>query len=169
MTQITVQDGKVVVRDGKVGTGEGCCCGGGECDCEACAVTVTVEVETETIEVTTNDVWSDSVQLCLDLGGQNTSSNGRQARAKSYCENGNVKVVVELTWQAAGYCARGLFYSYSFDTCGADGCPTGEATLVSTTDTGELDDIFGTCADPFVNRSCSTITAPSSITANPLP
>lgn len=34
MTQITLQDGKLVLRDGKVGTGEGCCCGGGGgCDC----------------------------------------------------------------------------------------------------------------------------------------
>lgn len=33
MTQITVQDGKVVMRDGKVGTGEGCCCEGCGC-CE---------------------------------------------------------------------------------------------------------------------------------------
>lgn len=31
MTQITVQDGKIVLRDGKVGTGEGCCCEGGFC------------------------------------------------------------------------------------------------------------------------------------------
>jgi hypothetical protein len=26
MTQITLQDGKLVLRDGKVGTGEACCC-----------------------------------------------------------------------------------------------------------------------------------------------
>ena len=29
MTKITLQDGKVVLRDGKVGTEQGCCCGGG--------------------------------------------------------------------------------------------------------------------------------------------
>lgn len=32
MTEITVQDGKVVLRDGKVGTQAACCCGGA-CDC----------------------------------------------------------------------------------------------------------------------------------------
>lgn len=35
MTAITVQDGKIVMRDGKVGTEQACCCGGcvctGEC------------------------------------------------------------------------------------------------------------------------------------------
>jgi hypothetical protein len=31
MTRITLQDGKVVLRDGKVGTEEACCCGGCPC------------------------------------------------------------------------------------------------------------------------------------------
>ena len=34
MTLITFQDGKAVMRDGKVGTEQGCCCGGGQpCVC----------------------------------------------------------------------------------------------------------------------------------------
>lgn len=33
MTQITVQDGKVLVEAGKVGTGEGCCCDSGTGAC----------------------------------------------------------------------------------------------------------------------------------------
>lgn len=33
MTLITFQDGKPVMRDGKVGTEQDCCCGGGECAC----------------------------------------------------------------------------------------------------------------------------------------
>jgi hypothetical protein len=34
VTRITVQDGKIVLRDGKVGTEEACCCGeGGPCEC----------------------------------------------------------------------------------------------------------------------------------------
>lgn len=43
MTQITVQDGKVVMRDGQVGAGAGCCCDG-ECatDEECCACTYTI-------------------------------------------------------------------------------------------------------------------------------
>jgi hypothetical protein len=32
VTRITLQDGKIVIRDGKVGTEEACCCGGA-CDC----------------------------------------------------------------------------------------------------------------------------------------
>lgn len=31
MSELTVQDGKLVVRDGKIGTGQACCCGGGHC------------------------------------------------------------------------------------------------------------------------------------------
>jgi hypothetical protein len=34
MTRITLQDGRVVLRDGKVGTQQGCCCGGGGCPCK---------------------------------------------------------------------------------------------------------------------------------------
>ncbi len=36
MTALTVQDGKLVLRDGALGVGEGCCCGGCEC-VEVCA------------------------------------------------------------------------------------------------------------------------------------
>lgn len=39
MTQITFQDGKIVLRDGKVGTGQGCCCGE---EVRDCLVTVNV-------------------------------------------------------------------------------------------------------------------------------
>lgn len=34
MTALTVQDGKLVLRDGKLGSGQGCCCQ--ECDCAPC-------------------------------------------------------------------------------------------------------------------------------------
>ena len=33
MPRITVQDGRLVLRDGKVGTGQGCCCQEPDCDC----------------------------------------------------------------------------------------------------------------------------------------
>lgn len=39
MTQITLQDGKLVLHDGKVGTEQACCCGG-DCCCK-CRVKVT--------------------------------------------------------------------------------------------------------------------------------
>jgi len=35
VTRITLQDGKIVIRDGKVGTEEACCCGDGECTADA--------------------------------------------------------------------------------------------------------------------------------------
>jgi hypothetical protein len=45
VTRITLQDGKIVLRDGKVGTEEACCCGA--CECVECDklynVSVTVE------------------------------------------------------------------------------------------------------------------------------
>lgn len=33
---LTVQNGSLVVRDGKLGTGQGCCCGGGPCNPSTC-------------------------------------------------------------------------------------------------------------------------------------
>jgi hypothetical protein len=38
MTLITLQDGKIVVRDGKVGTEQACCCGCLECPDECCVL-----------------------------------------------------------------------------------------------------------------------------------
>lgn len=35
MTALTVQDGKLVLRDGALGVGQGCCCGGCECTCNS--------------------------------------------------------------------------------------------------------------------------------------
>ena len=44
MTRITFQDGKVVLRDGKVGTEDACCCGECVCpECEGLNVSVTIE------------------------------------------------------------------------------------------------------------------------------
>ena len=43
MTLITVQDGKIVMRDGKVGTEQECCCGEVACGTD-CGETVTVDV-----------------------------------------------------------------------------------------------------------------------------
>lgn len=42
MTLITVQNGKVVLRDGKIGTEQACCCGGPPCDCESCYLDIQV-------------------------------------------------------------------------------------------------------------------------------
>ena len=44
MTSITFQDGKVVMRDGKVGTEQGCCCGCCGCSCPDCNGGVTIEL-----------------------------------------------------------------------------------------------------------------------------
>lgn len=44
MPRITVQDGKLVVREGKVGTGHECCCGGGGNDCSNCDCSVVVSI-----------------------------------------------------------------------------------------------------------------------------
>lgn len=45
MTLITFQDGKAVMRDGKVGTEQGCCCGAGQqCVCgQNCTQEITVD------------------------------------------------------------------------------------------------------------------------------
>lgn len=161
MTLVTFQDGRVVMRDGKVGTEQACCCG--QCDCTNCDVSVIVEIESETIDVGIDNVWSAFVQLCFEAG------NSRSTRAKAYCENGKVHASVEVGWVYPGYCARVVTYNYIFDNCGPDGCPTGEAVLASTSDTGEIDDFFGNCADQAVNRSCLVFTPPTSVTVNPLP
>lgn len=40
MTLITVEDNKIVMHDGKVGTEQECCCGGNVCVCPACDTAV---------------------------------------------------------------------------------------------------------------------------------
>ena len=141
-----------------------------QCECTNCDIEVTVEVESETLSLNANDTWLEFVQLCFDDGGGESSASSRSVRAKAYCgEDGKVNVVVEIGWAAAGYCARIITYTYSFQSCDTEGCASGGATLISTDDTGEVDDFFGNCDDPFVNRACNQITAPSAVTANPLP
>lgn len=58
MTQITVQDGKIVLRDGKVGTGAGCCCGG-DCECDLIALHGSSKSIMATVTVTLPDVPGD--------------------------------------------------------------------------------------------------------------
>jgi hypothetical protein len=81
MTTITFQDGKVVLRDGKVGTEQACCCQGGQC-CGGytnCQVTYTVTLSTGQVingtgylPVTENQDVSDAVdsQLAFDVVGR---------------------------------------------------------------------------------------------------
>jgi hypothetical protein len=170
MTLITFQDGKPVLRDGKVGTEQECCCGGGECDCTLCtggSVDYELDGVTLNVPVTVENDWSPYTTLC----NEGTPPNNRGVTAYAFCqEDKTVSLVVSHSWASPGYCGRVKTFTYQFDTCDSSGCPSGDATLMSTTDTGEVDDIFGSCADPAVNRSClDGLVAPSAVTFNPLP
>ena len=79
MTQITVQDGKIVLRDGKVGTEQGCCCDG-DCGCslrEGSAIVVTVDG---------NDIALSS-PFSADGEGVEVCASGSEFLPDSYCES----------------------------------------------------------------------------------
>jgi hypothetical protein len=190
MTTIAFEDGKPVFRDGKVGTGQECCCGS-ECDCEGCDYSVDIEIEGQTLNVSLNvPSFQNRLFLCSDNGDPVTppigASTSRVVEASAYCdsETKKTKVYVRISVDCGdsfGVCDRIVEYNYSFDQCDSEGCATGNATLVSTTDTGEQPGGFGGscegfpgceggCCDPnCCNKTCFTITAPTSVTINPLP
>jgi len=105
MTLITFQDGKPLMKDGKVGTEQDCCCetGGGEggggdpvpCDCTSQPSGITLPGNTP-VSVTTN---------CPCLNDANLSASGTlNAIAASDCDN-----VGSEMYMTIGYCGDLLF------------------------------------------------------------
>ena len=178
MTLITVQDGKIVLRDGQVGTEQACCCGGG-CNCTCNDYVFSVVIEGQTLSVDSVNTFAQQ-QLCLecadvppvpgktkctDVPGRTfLGSTARDAfldyNSVTVDENGCLFIdVVVATCAGDGMfdcdtlCTR--TFTYKLPPCDASGCPNGEAALVNTVD-------LGLCEEEC---DCCTITAPTSVTA----
>jgi hypothetical protein len=122
MTLITLQGGKIVLREGKVGTEEACCCGGDlpEC-CEYCEGTATVygqEVEISSVigQGDSENFWTlvcagkvDPPQLLSE--GFLLFFSYAVARAWYECDAVTGKLVVKVRINAFGIAAGENFYS----------------------------------------------------------
>ena len=98
MTLITFQDGKPVFRDGKVGTGQGCCCGP-QCDCSSPGYA----------PISPSDPTRGLVWLTLDsCTGSGASATVDAPNAASLCDNqGGAIQGVTLTSPGSGYAKLG--------------------------------------------------------------
>ncbi len=111
MTLITFQDGKPVLRDGKVGTEQACCCSKCECGPINCTVTFSVDGVEYTWNVTgpgneTFYVLPDGY-LCFET----VEGSGRltEIQGCAICENGKYKIAVGVVMQSlftSGDCYR---------------------------------------------------------------
>jgi len=67
MTLITLQDGKVVLREGKVGTEQACCCG--ECPAsQGAGASVQLPLDAENLQQRTDDALDAFIQYLTDKG-----------------------------------------------------------------------------------------------------
>lgn len=110
MTQITSQDGKIVFRDGKVGTANGCCC---VTPCNRnCNKTITVEW--------TNNGASGTLIYTVADGGISEQIFGLRVSSVISCRSDGKWSVVVIFCAAAPY--RGGSVSSIFNA-DASGCP----------------------------------------------
>jgi hypothetical protein len=180
MSPIYLYNGKLLVVDGKLATGQACCCAGGcNCTCDDDYV-FSVVIEGQTLSVdSVNTVARQELCLecedgppvpgtikCTDVPGR--SSLGSTARdvdldynSVTVDEDGCLFIdVVVATCVGDGQldcdtlCVR--TFTYKLPPCDASGCPNGEAALVNTVD------LLGYCEEEC---DCCAITAPTSVTA----
>lgn len=103
MPRITVQDGRLVLRDGKIGTGQACCCGECQCtgspaeSCEIDYIAVTFEFSfdncggalvSHTFILNEAGGWSSSAELADE------NDNLYLASAQLICQGGEYKISV---------------------------------------------------------------------------
>ena len=135
MTLITFKDGKPVMRDGHIGTGQPCCCGQ-PCSCESSEpkVWVTFNGEEKGLAVCDYADWS----LCSSpptavavayattfyFPDQDAPTSLRVSLGSGYSSIGNC-----LTHPSIG-AGTDWIYEYALD---ANNCPTGDPTLISET------------------------------------
>lgn len=101
MTLITFQDGKVVLRDGKVGTEQDCCCSDdGECPCEEAVFETCPEGYTVTFDIIivhpdqTTEPGTATVAISKLLANLWTgAAEGGQVSAEIYCFDGRWIIV----------------------------------------------------------------------------
>jgi hypothetical protein len=147
MPKITVQDGKIVLRDGKLGTGAACCCSFGcsTCGCSAVvsigAVSFPADGNPYAICLTENATW---------IFGAPFTYAVTHATAEVVCQEGQLIVTVSVGYSQGpeGFCpfvlgelhtpGTGVFESfanvryYVFDQYDQCGCATGAPTLTKT-------------------------------------
>jgi hypothetical protein len=120
VTRITFQDGKVVLRDGQVGTEESCCCE--DCVCPPCSDSFAFSVQWAGLTATTT--------ICF-LGGSYFGINSNFTETgfvflevTATCENGNWLLAANLCYQE-GNCGAASRYSLVVPCAGtdADGFP----------------------------------------------
>ena len=152
MPRITVQDGKLVVREGKIGTGHECCCGGsGDCsNCECSAVIsiagVSFPADGQPYAICTTE---DADWVFGSAFPYNYAVT--HATAQVLCVDGQLRVSVSVGYSQGGDGAfpfvvgelhtpgTGIFESfrndrlYVFEQYDSCGCATGDATLSETT------------------------------------
>jgi hypothetical protein len=68
MTLITLQDGKAVLREGKVGTEQACCCGEGCPASEAAGASVQLPLDAENLQQRTDDALDAFIQYLTGKG-----------------------------------------------------------------------------------------------------
>lgn len=142
---LTVQNGSLVVRDGKLGTGQGCCCGGGACQCVngvyagktvTASVTVTlpqVEGDCPGGDVTAEFEMSYSILYgyywtCHNLEiGQQTFFDYETEQEISYAINGSV--IAYMLCDGTQYLSGVAFYT---STCNQQGynCTFGNGNFI---------------------------------------
>jgi hypothetical protein len=112
VTRITFQDGKVVLRDGKVGTEEACCC----CSCPPCSDTFSFSVELGGLTATTN--------FCSDGGYTGQAFDFEDGfvllAVSAGCDEGNWILSADLCYQVAG-CSLSVRYEATVDCANVDG------------------------------------------------
>ena len=126
MTTITTQDGKIVFRDGKVGTEQGCCCGGGGDPCPPCSDCneLTISVSYCGMQATAVAPAPGSVDPSVQV---TDGDNFMIVDASVSCECGVWCVVVSLC-----IVCNDLFFNDSFFGCvtqTGNSCPTGNVPL----------------------------------------
>ena len=92
MTHITFQDGRVVMRDGRVGTEQECCCGG----CEDCTLTCCLTIEGRNTCESGTDFVSD-VPLIVVNWASTLQENGATIGAYQYLSD-DFDLLVEFVW-----------------------------------------------------------------------
>jgi hypothetical protein len=189
---IRLINGQWLIVDGKVGTEEACCCGD-DCEClnvvfDTCGGSIDIEIESETWSPSLEWFLSQgvyrtfrrSLTLCFEEEEEEDPPppvfevpwySARFAGVELECKPGEkLKVILDYGWatdefDGSDQCYVRKTFEYVFEECDADGCPLGEATLVSTS----VDEEDALCGDPKAMFDCQNALDAPQVTYNRLP
>jgi hypothetical protein len=183
VTLITLQEGKLVLRDGKVGTEQACCCG----ECVPCPGQVYVQIEEQVFAVTSkNSQNPDIFSLCYEYDNIFPPEDNivfwfseRFIRAYYECLSAELlRIHVTVGWDSqdvffgcSGSCA--VIYQYELNPCDGTVQNLDDAELVSEQSIGTCGECFedGTndpCPD-YCHTECQELATPTYVGLNPLP